>query len=321
MRSMKNSAFSLLKSLLLCLALCSTPVAPAGAATTTVHSLDQVRGATKSTEGRAVFDQQMNGAPQPDGFGTHLPDGFTKEWLAAQLAPGQDIKRLTLAGAKPWPQQPNKFVAVVCLARSVKQAASELKGVTSSCAGFNDPDHDVWFGVFGRDAGGSPKLVARTEAAVDVPVRWNDTDLEVPQSVGSDASGGNSASGMPESWLRFDLAPYQLHAGDPAFGVRVGWSEGYSGGGASYEALYLFQIDGAKLRVVFAQPMMFTKDLAGDWHKDGTRDHEVSEGSNVLAVLARTSDGFHDLRLRERRGKWSRTFRWSAPEQRYIVVK
>ncbi len=321
MHPAKNSAFSLLKVLLLCVAFCSVSATPAGAATTTVHSLSQVRGAIKSAEGRAVFDQQMNGAPLPDGFGTHLPDGFTKEWLAEQLAPRQDVKRLTLAGAKPWPQEPKRFVAVACFARSAKQAASELKHNASSCDGYGDADHDVWFGVFERDAGGAPQLIARTETAVDVPVGWSDTNIDMPQRLGSDASGGDPSSGMPEGWLRFDFAPYQLHAGDYAFGVRVGWSEGYSGGGASFEALYLFQIDGSRLRVVFAQPMMFTKTLAGDWHKDGTRDHDVSGGNNVLAVLAKMNNGFHDLRLREQRGKWSRTFRWSAPEQRYIMVK
>ncbi|TAL89627.1 MAG: hypothetical protein EPN46_10455 [Candidimonas sp.] len=320
MHPAKNSGFPLLKSLLLCLAFCSAPVAPVGAATT-VHSLDQVRGVIKSAEGRAVFDQQINGAPLPDGFGTHLPDGLTKEWLLARLAPGQDIKRLTLVGAKPWPQQPKKFVAVVCLARSVGQAASELKDNANSCAGYDDPNHDVWFGVFGRDASGALQLIARTDAAVNIPVSWSDTNLDAPQNIGSAASSNDPSSGMPESWLRFDLAPYQLRTGDYAFGVRVGWSEGYSGGGASFEGLYLFHIDGAKLRVVFAQPMMFTKMLAGDWNKNGTRDHEESDGNNVLAVLAKTNDGFHDLRLHEQHGKWHRTFQWSAQERRYKMVK
>lgn len=315
---MKHSIAIHSKALALCLPLCIGLGAPAAAVT--VHSLDQVRAAIKSPEGRAAFDQQISGAPQPDGFGTHLPAGFTKDQLLAQLAPGQDPKRLTLAGAKPWPQQPQEYVAIVCLAATAQQAHAELHYEASSCDGGDDATHDVWLGVFERDAQGAPRLVARTEAPVDTPVDWDDTDIDSPQSIGSDPNTGR-AQGMPQSWLRFDFAAYRLRDKDYAFGVRTGWSEGYAGGGASFEALYLFQVDGAKLRVVFAQPMMYTKMLAGDWHKDGTRDHIQTDGSNVLSVLAGASGGFHDLRLQERSGKWRRTFRWSPGEQRYAAIK
>lgn len=314
---MKSLIANNLKPLALCLPLCLCLGVPAGAVT--VHSLDQVRGAIKSPEGRAAFDQQIGGVPQPDGFGTQLPQGFTKELLLAQLAPGQDPKRLTLAGAKPWPQQAQSYVAIVCLATTPEQAKTELHYDPSSCSGDDDTPHEVWFGVYTRDAQGAPRLVARTQAPVDTPVDWSDTDIDAPQSIGNDPKTGR-AEGMPQSWLRFDFAAYRLRGKDYAFGVRTGWSEGYAGGGASFEALYLFLVDGAKLRVVFAQPMMYTKMLAGDWHKDGTRDHIQTDASNVLSVLNGTSDGFHDLRLQQRSGKWRRNFRWSPSQQRYAAV-
>ncbi|OWT56938.1 hypothetical protein CEY11_17990 [Candidimonas nitroreducens] len=302
----------------LCLPLCASLYSSAGAVT--VHSLDQVRGAIKSPEGRATFDQQINGAPLPDGFGTQLPQGFTKEMLLAQLAPGQDPKRLTLAGAKPWPQQPQAYVAIVCLATSPDQAKAELRYDPSSCSGDDITPHDVWLGVYTRDPQGKPRLVARTEAPVDTPVDWGDTNIDTPQSIGNNPQTG-AAEGVPQNWLRFDFAAYRLHGQDYAFGVRAGWSEGYAGGGATFEALYLFQMDDTKLHVVFAQPMMYTKMLAGEWHKDGTRDHIETDASNVLSVLKGTSHGFHDLRLQQRSGKWHRVFRWSAKQQRYAVVK
>lgn len=111
--------------------------------------------------------------------------------------------------------------------------------------------------------------------------------------------------------------PYALRTGDAAFGVRAGWSIGYAGGGASFEALYLFRIDGKTLRVVFAQPMMYFQDIGGDWHRDGTRDHDITEGSNTLNVLPTSTEGFHDLQLRQRGGKWRQTFRWSAADGEY----
>jgi hypothetical protein len=53
------------------------------------------------------------------------------------------------------------------------------------------------------------------------------------------------------------------------------------------------------------------KVLAGDWRADGTREHEVSDGSNSLIVLLSQSRGFHELQLREQSGKWRQPFGWS----------
>ncbi|EDT40118.1 hypothetical protein [Burkholderia ambifaria] len=39
---------------------------------------------------------------------------------------------------------------------------------------------------------------------------------------------------------------------------------GYAGDGASFEVLHLFRIDGKTLRVVFAQPVMFYRNITGD---------------------------------------------------------
>jgi hypothetical protein len=57
------------------------------------------------------------------------------------------------------------------------------------------------------------------------------------------------------------------------------------GGDAVYESLYLFWMDGSAWRVVFAQPMMFGESIAGDRQKDGTRDHEATDGKKVLTVM------------------------------------
>jgi len=288
-------------------------------ADTTVRSIDQVRGAIKNPDARAAFDREMSGAPLPDGFGVRLPPGFSKDFLAAQLAPAGDPARVILAGAKPWPQRPGWYVAVVCLAAAPAQAGQDLKNQVSTCDGVSDSqDNQIWFGVFERSGDGAPRLIARTEQAVAVATDWSATNIDTPQAIGAD-DGKGPATGLPDNWQRFDLAPYQLRDGDYAFGVRAGWFEGYAGGGASFEALYLFHIDGNALRVVFAQPMLFDKMIAGDWHKDGTRSHDVSSGSNALSVLPGMHDGFHDLQLREQHGKWRQTLRWSDKTRDYQV--
>ncbi|WP_249191678.1 MULTISPECIES: hypothetical protein [Burkholderia cepacia complex] len=264
----------------------------------------------------------MSGA-EADGFGVHLPPGFTKEGLAAQLAPGQPLARVVLVGAKPWPQRPGAFVAIVCVAPTDEIAREVLRfRAPTDCEGFesraeaDDRKEFVWLGVFERGTDGVPRLVARTEQPLEQAIDWSDTNLDSPDYIEQTKQSRDVAL-RPERWSRFDLAPYTLRAGDAAFGVRAGWSIGYAGGGASFEALYLFQIDGKTLRVVFAQPMMFYRDIAGDWHRNGTRDHDITEGSNALSVLSTSTDGFHDLQLRERGGKWRRTFRWSAADGEY----
>ncbi|WP_412524183.1 hypothetical protein [Burkholderia sp. S-53] len=288
----------------------------------TAHSLDQVPGKFSSPDARAAYAREMSGVPEQDGFGVHLPSGFTKAALAAQLAPGQPLARVVLVGAKPWPQRPGAFVAIVCVAPTDGLAHEVLKfGAPTDCEGFehhtdaDDQKELVWLGVFELDQDGVPRLVARTEQPLEQGIDWSQTNIEVPDDL-EQAQRADFAI-RPERWLRFDLAPYALRAGDAAFGVRAGWSSGYSGGGASFEALYLFRIDGKTLRIVFAQPMMFYRDIAGDWHRDGTRDHDITEGSNTLTVLPTSKDGFHDLQLRQRGGKWRQTFRWSAADGEY----
>jgi hypothetical protein len=283
-----------------------------------------VRNAIKSKDAKQAFDREVGGAPAGDGLGTQLPAGFTKEMLMTQLAPGQSIQRLTLAGAKPWAQRPGSYVAIVCLATTAQQAARELQSVPDTCDDDlsdrqNVPHHDVLLGVFEAQPGAAPRLVARTDSPVDVPVDWGHTDLDGPQSLDADDGTDSKTPGMPESWSRFDLAPYRLREADYAFGVRAGWNEGYAGGGASFEALYLFHIDGATLRVVFAEPMMFSKMLAGDWHEDGTRDHEESDGSKALVVLGSKTAGFYDLQLRGIGEKTGDVYHWSAQARRYIA--
>jgi hypothetical protein len=285
-------------------------------AETTVPSLSGVRGAMRTTDAQQMFDHSMSGVSRPDGFGTKLPAGFTTAFLVETLAPGQDPRNVVLSGARPWPLRPNSYVAMICLADNPDLAARAMKYSRASCRSSDDetdPRH-LWFGVFESGDADTPRLVARTGSFVTTPTDWRNTNIDLPGRLDSK----NLRSAMPASWSRFDLASYQLRTGEFAFGVRAGWDEGYAGGGADFEALYLFVIDGTTLRVVFAEPMAFGKMIAGDWHADGTRSHDVSDAANALTVLPSMTDGYHDLQLREKAGgKWRRTFKWSAAERRY----
>ncbi|WP_205804580.1 hypothetical protein [Burkholderia sp. Ac-20365] len=256
---------------------------------------------------------------QQDGFGTSLPDGFTQEFVVGQLAPDQDAAAATLVGVKPWPARPNTYVAIVCLADSPARAESKRRdGPVCEDSGRGPENIGAWLGVFEKTEGKAPTLVARTTGAIEEVTDWSHSNIDVPQSVCTDEC--KNPQELPDGWTRFDLAPYKIRQGDYAFGVRAFWSEGYAGGGASFEALYLFRIDGNKIRPVFAQPMSFSKSIAGDWHKDGTRDHEDTGANNSLVVLTSQTSGFHDLQLRERGGKWHQTFKWIPARRAYSIA-
>lgn len=291
---------------------------PAALASTTVQSLDQTRDAIKTQDARKMYDSEMSGAPQADGLGMALPPGFSAPFLMQQLAPGQNPKRLLVAGAKPWPQRAGTFVAMVCLAATSERAERLIKFGGGGCSDLSrDEDkNEVWVGVFESTAGSAPKLLARTDGPVDTPTDWSDTDIDLPLDLATQ-DGDAPMQAKPAEWQRFDLAPYQIRPGEMAFGMRAGWSEGYAGGGASFSALYLFRIDGSHLRVVFAQPMSFVKSIAGDWNPDGTREHDMSDASNTLVILPGKTDGFFNIQLRQQGEKWRRTLKWSAAKQRY----
>lgn len=292
---------------------------PAVSATTTVLSLEQVRAAIQTEDARRLFDSSLSDTVLPDGLGRHLPPGFSREFLFQQLAPaGLDPRRLVLAGAKPWLQRPNSFVGMICVAKTVEAAAQARKYDAGNCQSLpgDSDEKEIWIGVFEGTPYGAPKRIARTDAPVATPTDWSATDIDIPTEIASQ-EGEMSKKSRPMSWKRFDLAHYQIRPGQVAFGLRAGWNEGYAGGGAQFEALYLFHIDGSSLKVAFAQPMTFTKMIAGEWKPDGTRRHDVSDTSNTLIMLPGMTNGYFDIQLRQQRGDWKRTLTWSPDKQAY----
>ncbi|MFJ1300719.1 hypothetical protein ACILG0_12175 [Pseudomonadota bacterium AL_CKDN230030165-1A_HGKHYDSX7] len=294
-------------------------IAPPLMAQTTVQSLDGVRDAIRTQEGRDLRDSQMSGAPQPDGLGTALPAGFTKELLLRELAPAADPATLVLAGAKPWPARPGSYVAMVCLARTAKAAARALKVSRNDCSNVlgDGDERDVMLGVFEAKPGSAPRRIARTPDPIDTPTNWYDTNIDMPIRV-DPREGQGAPLAEPEGWRRWDLARYEIRPGDVALGLRATWTEGYSGGGAAFEALYLFRIDGDALRPVFARPMAFTKDIAGNWNADGTRQHDVSDASNVLVMLPSKTHGYFDIKLSQKGGgDFGRVFKYKPATGMY----
>lgn len=286
---------------LLALAL-GTPVAAQ-----TVHSLDKVPGVLKTPEAKAVFAEQMQGKPAPDGLGVRLPTALTEAQIVDLLVPSSDPAPANLVGARALPGQPDVYVAIACTGGDRSASAPRCDDLAS------DSDRPVYVTLIQATAGAKPRLLAKP-AILDGRVDWRDTLLgDAPDTV-EDAKDGLL---RPEEVTRFDLAPYVIAPGQRAFGVVGKWTVSYAGGGAEFSALYLFAVVDGAVTQVLATPMSFYKMLAGDWHKDGTRDHDVTEEANVLIVTKRITDGHFDLLQKARLGGGSRVFKWSAKSNRY----
>jgi hypothetical protein len=281
----------------------------------TAHSLDQVPGMLKTPESKQVFAEQMQGKPPPDRLGLHLPDGLTAQQITALLLPPGGAAKVNVVGAKKLPDQPDRYVAIVCGGGDIPTGPDD-----PPCNRYpgedNTPPVQAYVGVIAMQPGTPPVLAAKP-LLVDGMVNWRETDLPAAPQALDDANGASIA---PDGFDGFDLAPYQIAPGQRAFGLRGTWSESYSGGGAQYSGLYLFAaIDGA-VKQILAVPMSAYQDIAGDWHKDGTRDHQITDAANILIVTAHSTDGHFDLRLNSRTGHSSRTYRWSAATGRYLLV-
>jgi hypothetical protein len=264
----------------------------------TAHSLSQVPRHLKTPEARSFFAEQIEGKPAPDGLGTRLPPGLTATGIATLLAPPADRGAVRSTGARKW--RGDLYVAIACT------GAAGSGYVT--CTRSDPPSQEhAYLGVVAIAPGAAPRVIATAGDAFAVSTPWGE-NAGLPGAP-ADSDGGDAIP--PQSITRFDLAPYRIAPGTTAFGLRVAWDEGYSGGGAEFTGLDLFAIDGTRLRPVLAVPMSASIDLAGDWHPDGTRDHHLSAGSNIVVVTRHLTAGYYDLIVRSRHGGWQRRYRWS----------
>lgn len=297
-------------TLMACLLACTFVYAPGASAQVTASSVDKVPALIKTPAGKATWDREMVGKPQPDGMGVNLPDGLTAEAIKGLLLPADDRGEITLVGAKPWARRANSYVAIVCSTGEPVQANR-----TSYCEENRRDTLAVYVGVI-EMVDGAPQLIAAS-GPLDRKVSWNATSLPGSPIASQELPDG---AVMPARWDRFDLAPYKITKDSYAFGLRASWADSYAGGGASYEALYLLAIAGKKLRVIFSEPMSAFENLAGDWNPDHTREHHITEGELVLAMTTRLTAGHYDMQLKSRLDGLVQPYKWSTKNNAYRAV-
>ncbi|EJT4821123.1 hypothetical protein M0K38_003958 [Citrobacter freundii] len=275
---------------------------------TTVQNLDAVPGAIQHTEGKQIFAEQMAGATPAKGFG-ELPQGLSENQWIGWVAPNENPNNLILTGAKAWGKE-GKYIGVACFADNQADAGQAKKYADNTCPENynNGRANKLYLGVFSWQ-NQQLQPIARSEKPLNQISAWN----KAAEKESDDESVRPLAY-----YTKLDLAPYRITPDTLAFGVRGGYSDAYSGGGAFYEVLELYTIKDSKIINVFSDLVYYYSDIAGDWNKDGTRQHDISESKYILKLRSAKTQGFYDLEVVNLQDKSSQIFHWSESLQQYV---
>ena len=275
---------------------------------TTVQNLDAVPGVIQHTEGKQIFAEQMAGATPAKGFG-ELPQGLSENQWIGWVAPNENPNNLILTGAKAWGKE-GKYIGIACFADNQADAGQAKKYADNTCPEnySNGRANKLYLGVFSWQ---NQQLVpiARSEKPLNQISAWNKA---------TDKESDDESIRPLAYYTKLDLAPYRIAPDTLAFGVRGGYSEAYSGGGAFYEVLELYTIKDNKIINVFSDLVYQYQDIAGDWNQDGTRQHDISESKYILKLRSAKTQGFYDLEVVNLQDKSSHIFRWSESLQQYV---
>ncbi|HCM55269.1 TPA: hypothetical protein ACNVXF_000747 [Citrobacter freundii] len=275
---------------------------------TTVQNLDAVPGVIQHTEGKQIFAEQMAGATPAKGFG-ELPQGLSENQWIGWVAPNENPNNLILTGAKAWGKD-GKYIGVACFADNQADAGQAKKYADNTCPENynNGRANKLYLGVFSWQ-NQQLQPIARSEKPLNQISAWN----KAAEKESDDESVRPLAY-----YTKLDLAPYRIAPDTLAFGVRGGYSDAYSGGGAFYEVLELYTIKDSKIINVFSDLVYYYSDIAGDWNKDGTRQHDISESKYILKLRSAKTQGFYDLEVVNLQDKSSQIFHWSESLQQYV---
>ncbi|WP_157134727.1 hypothetical protein [Sphingomonas sp. PAMC 26605] len=254
----------------------------------------------------------MSGIPSPDDLGSNLPPGITAAAIARLIVPTDELRPVGMVGLKPWPARPGWFIALACTGGN---GPSKTKVDGCSGGGPSTPLH-AYIALVEKDEAGRPKL-ATPPVAVEATVDWGGSLLPSSPEAAEDPAPKDGPAPLPSAYDRLDLAPYHIAPGETAFGVRASWSDGYAGGFGWHSAILLYALVDGRLRQVLAVPTIALTFTAGEWHRDGTRDHEIEEGANVILLAEHLTAGHADLTVRSRVTRDERLFRWNPSSMRY----
>lgn len=273
----------------------------------TVHSLGEIPQHIKHSAGKTYWEEEMVGAKPQDYFGR---DFFADKEDYKKILFLIDPKLLIeenwkFMGVRPWPRQSDTYIFTAC--------STDEKHDYDVDYCHNLETGKTVFAVIKIDKDKNISLIAKP---------WIDDSNNSEQTaflITNDLK--ENVIGNP---IRLDFAPYQLSSEILAFGVRHNAMVGYSGGGAEDEAMTLFAVIDGQLRPILNVPTYHFANYAGNWNKDGTRNHDIYENLYIIKVLSSSTGGMQDLAWSEVGGKKkhkSVIYKWDNVNKRYIKQK
>ncbi|WP_156912916.1 hypothetical protein [Methylocaldum szegediense] len=310
-----------------------------------VSSLSRVLGTIESPEGKAIYEEQMSGSTRPDGFGTVLPRGVTAEDVVRLILPKADPSLATLVGMKRWPYGKDMYVAFACIApnQATKDSVIKYNNGEPICSPRDkvvvDPSgnpEDEYLMALAMLKHDEQKRLSLASTVISwsgiegspLGASWEHSNLVNPDGIAWSEDKDNEsryALFFPEEIYRFDFAKYAITKSNIAFGIRSGISKGYAGGGGNFQILTLFAVVDGELRAIFSEPIYYFQDIAGDWNEDGTRNHNIYEGENIVIVSEATANGYFKLLVKpkkivkSKKKPWHKSFRWDPTIRRYVA--
>jgi hypothetical protein len=281
------------------------------------QNLDEIPKLLKTNRGLSSYNEEMSGVLKIDKLGTNLPPGLTARDIVRLVAPHENLARALVVGAKAFPYRSNSYVVIACFARSENEYKQAIEFHDRSCQKKTyNRNNTIYLGLIEYNPSESkPKLIAKTS---DLEAGWNfitpkqfraasDAKRDFPLYPESKMNWSSLISKLLRSvnhksilppygeYKELDLAPFKISDTQTAFGLRIGHYQGYAGGGGYFEVLALFAVDNNRIVNIFAEPMYFYQNLAGEWNKDHTRQHTLYEAEDVLVVLPSQNDGYYTL--------------------------
>ena len=286
----------------------------AGEPSRRASNLGELPGKIRSSLGREIYTSSLCGTPRKGGFGTELPKGITAAEVVKILLPKSDPSKATVAGMKRWPAEKGTYIAIACITPegdSSEKAICNLKGATGlALVRMEGPGRLSLVTTVISLSGGEDSPLGAT---------WANSNLDGPGLIRDDSTKEERDTDYQatEGYM-LDPAPYRISETTVAFGIRSGLNEGYAGGGANFHILTLFAVIGGKLEPVFSEPVYSLLDLAGDWNRNGTRQHHIQEKESVVIVSKGKTNGYYDLIVKSKAGrKWRKVFTWNQESLRY----
>ncbi len=257
------------------------------------NNLSDSKNAARDAAGKKAFEEQIEGkAPAIPPY----PSGVNRQDLLSLLFGAQQkpIAKDDLQGpfAIAYPGRPGLFVA----AAGIRDYGNQDNPINLSLA------------VFKIDAPHKLTAVAKPKAPLKLGCTWE----FVQDAPGEGVLYDTDLEGI-------DGATFNLGNNQFAFALKMNHSEGYAGGFASYQSFHLMTIDDSNVVELLTAPVYAMQNFSGDWHKDGTRAHEVNENKLVVVVMPTEHDGYKDVVIRQvRGGHHVFKMQWSSKQKKYV---